>query len=333
VVVESSAEHPAESAADSGYGRPRDPAEIWMARHWQNVLGFGIGIRENFFGVGGNSLDAARVINIVMDEFDRQLPLNAVMENPTVERLAALVREENGRALSSPLVEIQDGDGTRPPLFLVHPASGQVGSYCHLARALGDEFAVFGLQPVGLYTDAEPVATVEAMADVYLDAIRAVDPDGPYFLGGCSTGAAVAFELAALLTGAGAEVRLLAAIDENLVEPTADLVDSSFHQLAEGRAPAQVLDDWKEHDLVPHDAGPEFVTRSLRVWQATHAAVRDWRPTAYPGPLDVFRDNGSDRRPPVDWPATVTERVHECAAGPDGTPVAAVADQLRRLLG
>src|SRR4051794_25427901 len=183
-----------EPSTDTGYARPRDPAEIWVARHWQNVLGFGVGIRENFFGVGGNSLDAARVINFVMDEFDRQLPLNAVMENPTVERLAVPVREGNGQALSHPLVTIQDGDGTHPPLFMVHPANGQVGSYCHLARARGDEFTLFGLQPAGLYTDAEPLTTVEAMAGGYLDAVRAVDPDGPYFLGGCSTGAAIAYE-------------------------------------------------------------------------------------------------------------------------------------------
>ena len=105
---------------DSGYQRPRDPAEIWLARQWQNVLGFAVGIRENFFGVGGNSLDAARVVDAVMVEFGVQLPLNVLTEHPTVERLATLLREHSER-LSGPLVAIQDGDGTRPPLFLVHP--------------------------------------------------------------------------------------------------------------------------------------------------------------------------------------------------------------------
>lgn len=318
-----------EPSTDTDHARPRDPAEIWVARHWQDVLGFGVGIRENFFGVGGNSLDAARVINSVLDEFDRQLPLNAVMENPTVERLATLVRDENGRALSLPLVEIQSGDGTRPPLFLVHPASGQVGSYCDLARALGDEFPVFGLQPVGLYTDAAPSTTIAAMARRYLDEIRAVDPVGPYFLGGCSTGTAIAVSLAGLLTGAGAEVRLLAAIDHDLVDPAAGLVDSALRQLAQGREPAGVLAEWQEHDLVPHDENPAFVTRSLRVWQANQDAVRDWRPAHHTGRLDVF--GGRDR--PAGWPAGMTEQAHECAAGPDGTHVQSVADVLRTLIG
>lgn len=322
-----------ESSTDTGYARPRDPAEIWVARRWQDVLGFGVGIRENFFGVGGNSLDAARVINFVLDDFDRQLPINAVTENPTVERLAALVRAENGRTLSGPLVEIQGGDGTHPPLFMVHPTSGQIGAYCHLARALGDEYPLFGLQPVGLYTDAAPLTTVEAMAHVYLEAIRTVDPVGPYHLGGCSTGAAIAVELAHRLSGAGAEVRLLVTMDHDLVEPTGDLVDSSFDQLAQGRAPGQVLDDWKEHDLVPDDENPDFVARSLRVWQANRDAVLGWQPAPYPGTLDIFRDPGSGRPRPVDGPTARSERTHECAASPDGSHLLAIADDLRQLIG
>ena len=60
---------------DTGYQPPRDPVEIWLARQWQHVLGFAVGIRENFFGVGGNSLDAARVIDAILVEFGVQLPL------------------------------------------------------------------------------------------------------------------------------------------------------------------------------------------------------------------------------------------------------------------
>src|SRR5579872_7546157 len=99
---------------DTGYQRPRDPAEIWLARQWQRILGFAVGIRENFFGVGGNSLDAARVIDAILVEFDMQLPLNVVTENPTVERLATLLPAHAER-LCGPLVAIQDGDGARPP--------------------------------------------------------------------------------------------------------------------------------------------------------------------------------------------------------------------------
>ncbi len=301
---------------DSDYQRPRDPAEIWLARQWQHILGFAVGIRENFFGVGGNSLDAARVIDAVMTDFGVQLPLKALTEHPTVEDLATLLRDHAER-LSGPLVAIQDGDGTYPPLFLVHPDNGQVGPYCRLAYALGEEFAVSGIQAAGLYSGAEPRRTVPAMADAYVEAVRAVRPAGPYLLGGCGIGAAIAYEMAVRLD----DVRLLAAIDAELLEPP-DPVTESWSREAPGQWDLPgILASWQEHDLVSQDAAPEFVERSLRVWRANQDALRDWQASPYTGPLDVF-----GLPPAMVLPATAVQRAHECGA--EGK----LADVLRELL-
>ncbi|WP_158839816.1 thioesterase domain-containing protein [Saccharothrix deserti] len=296
-----------DDVTDTGYQHPRDPVELWLARQWQEVIGFAVGIRENFFQVGGNSLDAARLINAVLEEFGVQLPLNVMTEHPTVESLATRLRDQNER-LSDPLVPIQRGDGTRPPLFLVHPATGQVGAYCHLAQALGEEFTLFGLQATGLYSDADPVRTVPAMARAYVDAVRAVRPAGPYLLGGCSTGAAIAYEMATQLAHTGAEVRLLAVIDVGLLDA---VTESWFDESPRDEDLTGVLDRWKARGVVPQDATPEFVARSLRVWQANQDAVRDWSPQPYSGPLDVFRGPSGDRSPTADWPVTAVQRVHE----------------------
>jgi surfactin synthase thioesterase subunit len=301
---------------DIGYQRPRDPVEIWLARQWQHILGFAVGIRENFFGVGGNSLDAARVIDAILVEFGVQLPLNVVTEHPTVERLATLLRGHAER-LSGPLVAIQDGDGTRPPLFLIHPDNGQVGPYCRLAHSLGEEFAVFGIQAAGLYSDEEPRRTVPAMADAYVDAIRAVRPAGPYLLGGCAVGAAIAYEMAVRLD----DVRLLATIDAELLEPSDPVTESWSREPARQWDLPRILASWQEHDLVPRDVAPEFVARSLRVWRANQDAVRDWRPSPHTGRLDVF-----GLPPTMALPATAVQRIREC--GTDGQ----LADALRELL-
>jgi len=285
--------HAINETIETGYQRPRDPVEIWLARQWQRILGFAVGIRENFFGVGGNSLDAARVIDAILVEFGVQLPLNALTEHPTVEHLATLLCDHAER-LSGPLVVIADGDGTGPPLFLVHPDNGQVGPYCRLANALGEEFAVCGIQAGGLYFETEPRRTVPAMADAYVDAVRAARPTGPYLLGGAGIGAAIAYEMAVRL----GDVRLVAAIDAALLEPPEVGTESLLH------------------------VAPEFVARSLRVGQANRDAVRDWRPSPYAGPVDVFG-------PPsiTALPATVVQRAHEC--GTDER----LADALRELIG
>jgi len=302
---------------DTGYQRPRDPAEIWLARQWQNILGFAVGIRENFFGVGGNSLDAARVIDAIMVEFGVQLPLNVLTEHPTVERLAILLRDHAER-LSGPLVAIQDGDGTSPPLFLVHPDNGQAGPYCRLAHALGEEFAVVGVQAAGLYSDGEPRRTVPAMADAYVDAVRAVRPAGPYLLGGCAIGAVIAYEMAARLD----DVRLVAAIDTGLLEPPDTVTESWSQQPPAQQDLSRILASWQARDLVPGDAAPEFVARSLRVWQASRDAVRGWRPSPYAGPVDVF-----GRPAAMALPTSVVQRTHECGTDEQ------LADALRELLG
>ena len=301
---------------DTGYQRPRDPVEIWLARQWQRILGFAVGIRENFFSVGGNSLDAARVIDAIMVEFGVQLPLNVVTENPTVERLATLL-PAHAEWLRAPLVAIQDGDGTRLPLFLVHPDNGQVGPYARLAYALGEEFTVSGIQAAGIYSDAEPRRTVPAMADAYIDAIRAEHPVGPYLLGGCGIGAAIAYEMASRL----GDVPLLAAIDADLLEPPDPVTESWSRQPPGQWDLPTILASWQERDLVPRDVAPEFVARSLRVWQANRDALHDWRPPPYTGPLDIF-----GLPPAMALPATVTQRTHEC--GPDWS----LADALRELL-
>jgi hypothetical protein len=305
---------------DTGYLRPRDPVEIWLTRLWQEILGFGIGIRDGFFETGGNSLDAARVVNAVLTEFGLQLPLNVVTDHPTVESLAARLREEVEQP-AGPLIEIQHGDGTRRALFLVHPSDGQVGPYCHLAYRLGDEFTLFGLQAGGLHSDIEPVRTVSAMADAYLDAVRAAQPEGPYLLGGCGVGAVIAHEMAARLGNAGAEVRLLAAIDPALVEAP-DAVTGSWPPRDDQSA--KNLADWQARHRVPDDETPDFVTRVLRVWQANQDAVRDWTPQPYPGALDVFRDPHGDRSQVV---RSTAQRVHECASGDE------LAAALRGLIG
>lgn len=287
---------------DPGYRQPRDPVEIWLARRWQHILGFAVGIRENFFAVGGNSLDAARLIDAIQVEFAVQLPLYVLTEHPTVERLADLLRDDNEQ-LSGPLVAIQDGDGTGPALFLVHPDNGQVGPYCRLAHALGEEFTVFGLQAGGLYSDAEPHRSVPAMADAYVDAIRAVRPTGPYFLGGCAIGASIAYEMAGRLD----DVRLVAAIDAGLLEPADTGTESWSHEPPRESDPARILADWQERDLAPRTAEPELVARSMRVWRANRDAGRDWRPSAYAGPIDVFGP------PPIAaLPAAVVQRTHPC---------------------
>src|SRR5438477_12550233 len=104
-------------------------------------------------------------------------------------------------------------NGSRPPLFCVHGASGNVLIYRDLSRHLGPDQPFYGLQAQGLDGTAECLTTVEDMAALYINEIRRVQPEGPYFIGGYCLGGTIAYEIAQQLTSRGQEVGLLALFD------------------------------------------------------------------------------------------------------------------------
>jgi enterobactin synthetase component F len=104
-------------------------------------------------------------------------------------------------------------DDRRPPLFCIHPAGGISWCYGRLARALEPARDVFGLQARGLDPEAALPASLDGMAQDYVERIRAIRPDGPYHLLGWSVGGIVAHAMAVQLQAQGAEVGVLAMLD------------------------------------------------------------------------------------------------------------------------
>ena len=195
---------------------PRDVLELQLTQIWKEVLGREqIGLSENFFDLGGHSLLAVRLIDKVERLVGQKIPLSILFQGGTVEQLAATLRQRGEKVSEQSLVSIQP-EGSRPPLFLVHSGSGNVMSYVTLSRRLGREQPVYGLQSKGLDPDRKPTARVEDMASEYLEELFAVQPDGPYLLGGWSMGGVIAFEMARQLTAQGKSVAPLVLIDSTI---------------------------------------------------------------------------------------------------------------------
>jgi amino acid adenylation domain-containing protein len=112
----------------------------------------------------------------------------------------------------SPLVPLTLGK-SREPFFCVHPMFGVVFPYLELANLLNSDRSFYGLQPLGLDGKTPPLNRIEAIAAYYIEAIRTLQPQGPYFLGGWSFGGLVAFEMAQQLRQVGQQVELLALLD------------------------------------------------------------------------------------------------------------------------
>jgi amino acid adenylation domain-containing protein len=204
---------------------PRDVLELRLAQIWEEILGRrSIGVRDDFFKLGGHSILAARLMARIQQLLHIDLPLATLFKRATIEYLASLLRREQTASTFSSLVEIQSGNST-PPFFCVHPSGGNVLCYAALAHHLGPQQTFYGLQSWALSGVNFPHTTMEDMATHYLNEIKTVQPRGPYFLGGWSMGGVVAFEIAQQIQMQGEQVGLLALLDSRAPAPEISEID------------------------------------------------------------------------------------------------------------
>jgi amino acid adenylation domain-containing protein len=193
---------------------PRDHVELKLTIIWEDLLCFsGVGRHDNFFALGGHSFMAITLVSRIRDEFACEIPVPVFFENPTVERLAKIIRKDYDPGPISNLVPIQPR-GQRPPIFMVHAISGGALCYAALSRRLGPDQPFYGFQAISA-EDAKGgrCSSIEERAASYIDAMKLVQRDGPYLLGGWSFGGFVAYEMAQQLMEQGEQVGLLALLD------------------------------------------------------------------------------------------------------------------------
>lgn len=189
---------------------PRDKVRAF----WETALGLeGVGDDEDFFALGGTSLQAVEVFTLIRDRLGVELPLSALIEAPTVAELTAAV-EDPGRHFQ-PLVQMRAG-GEGPPLYLVHSIWGDVLGMRQITAALKSDVPVYGIRARGLNKGERPQASVGEMAASYVELIRGLQPQGPYRLAGHSFGGLLVFEMARLLAEQGEEIEWLGVIDAEL---------------------------------------------------------------------------------------------------------------------
>ena len=189
---------------------PSNEVERLLLEIWEEFLPVRpLSVQEDFFDLGGHSLLAARVFAQIERRLGKKLPLAILFESPTIEGIARALRSTPSGS-HWPLIAPMRTEGTRPPLFLVHGAEGNVLLYRSLLRYLDDDQPVYGLQSGGLDGERNFNPSILTMATKYLEEVRSVQPRGPYLLGGYCMGGTVALEMAQQLREAGEQVALLA---------------------------------------------------------------------------------------------------------------------------
>ncbi|MBD2435731.1 non-ribosomal peptide synthetase [Nostoc sp. FACHB-110] len=203
--------------AEVSFVAPRNSVEHQLVQIWQEVLGIQpIGVRDNFFELGGHSLLAVKLFWQIEQSFGQKLPLAILFQSGTIEALAEILSPTTAFTKQTPtwssLVAIQP-NGSKHPFFCIHGLGGEVLCFRELALCLGQDQPFYGLQPQGLDGKQPRITRLEDMAAHYLQEIKTVQPQGPYYLGGYSFGGFVAFEMAQQLRKQGEKVATLVLLD------------------------------------------------------------------------------------------------------------------------
>ncbi|MEH2082703.1 MAG: beta-ketoacyl synthase N-terminal-like domain-containing protein [Nostoc sp.] len=302
------------------YVAPRTHIEQTLANIWQEILCIeSLGINDDFFELGGHSLLAVHLIAKINKQFGKNIQLSAIFQSPTIKQLANTLHEQANYQTSSPLVAIQP-QGSKPPLFFVHPVGGNILCYYELSLHLDSDQPFYGLQALGLNGECEPYTRIEDMAAKYIEALREIQPNGPYFLGGWSMGGVVAFEMATQLLRNGEQVDMLAMLDSPapvnseqiaeiddyndvkiLVDFATDMAQSAGKNLSgsveqlQGLTLDEQLNYFLEQariaNLLPLDFELEQLRYLLNVFKSNVLALQSYTPQVYPNKIIYFQAN------------------------------------------
>lgn len=185
---------------------------IALSTIWQELLGREqIGVEQNFFELGGNASLAAELFHKIQKVFGRRLPPMAIYQAPTIASLAAQLDARNWPPFPR-CIQMNSGDQACP-VFLIHGLGGNILEFFDFVRSLETPRAIYGLQARGTDGAEAPCSSIEEMAHFHAEAIKALQPRGPYILVGYSLGGLVALEMARYFSEIGDNVSLLVMID------------------------------------------------------------------------------------------------------------------------
>jgi len=192
---------------------PKDEIESTLVRLWQEVLEKDdIGVNDDFFELGGDSLLAEQLLLRIDEEFGKLFFVSVLFEAVTIAEMAEILRQEDWKPDQTCLVKIQP-NGSKPPCFCIHARLGEVLFYRDFAMQLGPDQPSYGLRARGLDGSAPPHSSIEEMASDYIKEIQTVQPEGPYHIVGHCYGGVIAFEMAKQLLTQGEKVAFLGLID------------------------------------------------------------------------------------------------------------------------
>ncbi|RZL84407.1 MAG: non-ribosomal peptide synthetase [Rhodococcus sp. (in: high G+C Gram-positive bacteria)] len=322
------------------------PAPVWAAREFraptttveqivadifEDALGLDrVGLDDDFFALGGNSLIATGIVARLRSALDTTVPLQWLFSDPTVQALAGRIEVGAEAAAAEglgPLLPIRES-GAGTPLFCIHPIVGLSWCYSGLSQHLDSDMPIYGIQSPSILEERFLPESLEELADRYISEIRTVQPAGPYRLLGWSLGGVIAHAMAVRLQAAGEKVELLAMMDSFAGSTLVDDEQAEEISLREilggfgvdgtavGSDPGLdnvtvALAEISGHSL---ERAEQVVDRLLSTAERNARLMSEYRPDRFDGDLVFFTaaaDDPTGTRAMREWGGAVTGTVYE----------------------
>ena len=219
--------------SESDFTAPYTPVQELLCNTYRNLLNVKqVGIKDNFFDMGGDSLLTIQLID-TLNKAGLLVTVEQVFRYYSIEDLSSVIlnktRESTGGSSPACLVSLQKGKSDGTPFFLMHTPPGDLLGYVNLVKELDNDIPIYGFRSIGLDDKERCHTSIEEMATCYIEELLKIQPNGPYMLGGWCLGGTIAFEVARQLTGMGRKIALLAVFDSNGLTPRKPLLRMKYN--------------------------------------------------------------------------------------------------------
>src|SRR6185437_11423497 len=204
----------ASDAASGSATAPRDALEEKLLALWRRVLNnSSMGVTDNFFDLGGHSLLAAQLMSEIENSLGRKIPMAVLFRGATVAEMAEVLRDGTESSAEPIAMRVQPGR-TTPFFAVVAPDMDSIG-YAALAQAMGPQQTFYKLQLHRAVRPDAPITLDEmrAIARDYVQAMKTVQPRGPYYIGGMCAGTHIGEQMILQLEAEGEKVAVFAIFD------------------------------------------------------------------------------------------------------------------------
>jgi len=221
------------------YVAPRTGTEQKLADIWKELLDMEkVGIHDNFFESGGNSLLAIHLISVIRKGLTADLAISDIFDYPTIASLAVVLDQ---RALAAAVSQHDNGHilllnkgQQETPVFFIPGGNGICDGYSVLGEAVEEMGALYGLQMMGIFDGETPLDNIPAIAAQNIKWMKQVQPKGPYRLIGHSLGGQIGYEMTLQLERNGEQVQTLFILDTHVAPKRTILADDIlFESLVE----------------------------------------------------------------------------------------------------